>query len=444
MASWDFAEIHSAQPAIIVNPKTESEIIEALDKYPNYRICLAGGQYSHGGQTLLDQSLTLDFKSFNQIIGFDYRNRLITVQSGITWNKIINFLDQYNLSVSEMQSYSNFTVGGSIGVNCHGRGMLYGTLADSIVELRLLTVDGKIYVASLQKYPDLFRSVIGGYGGIAIILEATLKCTDNYPIERRVNLMPYQSFRNFSKTFDDPDLVFYNSNIYPTKPETIVNICWFKTNRKLTTLDRVQVQNSTNYLKMLAEQFLRRTEFVKYLRAYFEPRLLSNPSIVWRNYEMTNDVTQLQPLFKYPTTTILQEYFVAPDRLIDFLTYFWSLMKSFGVNILNVSLRYVKSTNIPILNYAPEDRMAIVLYINIGNNQESIAYAKIWTQLLIQMAINFSGSYYLPYLPFATLKQFQLAYKDSDAYLKIKRKYDPTNRLSSHFLETYLCHKEIK
>ena len=53
----------------------------------------------------------------------------ITVQAGATWEKLINYLDKFNLSVSEMQSYYNFTVGGSISVNCHGRGLLYGTLA---------------------------------------------------------------------------------------------------------------------------------------------------------------------------------------------------------------------------------------------------------------------------------------------------------------------------
>ena len=101
-----------------------------------------------------------------------------------------------------------------------------------------------------------------------------------------------------------------------------------------------------------------------------------------RNYEIASDVNQLQPLMRYPTTSILQEYFVPIKCISLFLDYFWSVIDNYQVNLLNVSLRYVKKTDIPVLNYAPDDRIAIVLYFNIGNNSWSINYAKKWTILI--------------------------------------------------------------
>jgi len=74
-----------------------------------------------GGQTSFTDSMHLDLSQFNQILNFDRENKLITVQTGISWRKVIEFIDQYDLSVMVMQSYADFTVGGSLSVNAHGR-----------------------------------------------------------------------------------------------------------------------------------------------------------------------------------------------------------------------------------------------------------------------------------------------------------------------------------
>ena len=438
---WDFARIHSAQPTLIFSPTSEDEIVKIVKSHPLHKICLSGGQYSHGGQTLLDNCVSLNLKNFNNITNFDFKKKLITTQSGATWRKLIEYLDPLNLSISEMQSYCNFTVGGSIGVNCHGRGMLYGTIADSIVKMKLLTMSGQIIVASRcqSQTRDLFRAVIGGYGGIAIILEATFLVTDNYPIERQILTCKSVDLIKFYKSLvNHPQLVFYNGNIYPTNEDTIVNICWFRSKKPLTIPDRLQKNNTTHVTSMISEQALRQSWLVKFMRARLEPYWLKNPLVVWRNYELTYDVNSLQPLTKVATTTILQEYFVPINSINKFLDYFWNIMNMYMVNLLNVSLRYVMGTKISILNYAPNDRIAVVLYINIGNNQWCLDYAKDWSQKLIQKAIDLSGSYYLPYLPFATKHQFKTAYKGYEKYLEIKNKYDPLNRLSSQFLEKYI------
>jgi len=194
---WDFAKIHSAIPDMIYTPHTIPEIIKIIKAYPNHKICIAGSKYSHGGQTLLDDSLYLDFSQFNKIVNFDYDNKLITVQAGATWEQIINYLDQFDLSVSEMQSYYNFSVGGSISVNCHGRGLLYGTVGDSVESLVVLTSQGKLILTDRKRHPELFKAVIGGYGGIAIIILATLKITENFPLERKIITIEKQSLDKF-------------------------------------------------------------------------------------------------------------------------------------------------------------------------------------------------------------------------------------------------------
>ena len=135
---YDFAEIKSAVPHVIVKPKNYEELLTAVETYP-YPISIAGGKYSHGGHTMSDGCLYLDLSELKHVhIHKDMK--AVTVQAGCTWYDLIQQLDPYDLSVAEMQSYANFSVGGSISVNCHGRGLQYGTIADTILKMKVLSL----------------------------------------------------------------------------------------------------------------------------------------------------------------------------------------------------------------------------------------------------------------------------------------------------------------
>lgn len=434
---WDFAKIHSSKPFLKFYPENYNQLAMILKQYPEHQVSIAGTKFSHGGQTMKDNAIYLDLSNLNKILYLN-KNR-ITVQSGITWNKIIESIDKYDLSVSEMQSYSNFSVGGSISVNCHGRGMEYGTIADTIISLKIMTAEGNI----IKCYPSdlLFKGVVGGYGGLGIILEAELKLSSNYNIKRVVEINNTANLsNNFNKILkSNKDIVFYNGNIYPKNEEKLINVYYVKTDESITNEDRIQKHKKYYFNKMILEQILRRTHSLKYLRSIFEPKIMEkNNLVVKKNWEMTHDTNTLNVLIKYPTTSILQEYFIPIYNIDVFNSYFWNIINSHKVNLLNVSFRLVKKTFIPILNYAPDDRIAIVLYLNIPNNSRSIKNTKIWTQKLIDMSLTLDGSYYLPYLPLATKDQFKKAYPEWRSYLKIKEKYDPKNRFSNQFLDSYL------
>ena len=74
-----------------------------------------------GGQTASSRSTHIDMRMLNSVIDFSNENKIIKVQAGIRWCDIQKFIDPYNLSVKIMQTYANFTVGGALSVNCHGR-----------------------------------------------------------------------------------------------------------------------------------------------------------------------------------------------------------------------------------------------------------------------------------------------------------------------------------
>ena len=81
-----------------------------------------------------------------------------------------------------MQTYANFTVGGSLSVNVHGRYIHHGALIKSVKSIKVVLANGDLVNASRTENPDIFKAVIGGYGGIGVIVEATLGLDENVKI----------------------------------------------------------------------------------------------------------------------------------------------------------------------------------------------------------------------------------------------------------------------
>lgn len=143
------------------------------------KIAISGMQHSQGGQTYYPNAILLDMKQYNKIVEYKPRQKEITVQSGTTWNDIQQYIHKDGLALQVMQSQNIFTVGGSISVNVHGRDIRYGSLMDTVKSMRLLQADGSIIEISRTKHPELFSLVNGGYGLFGVILDVTLRLTDD-------------------------------------------------------------------------------------------------------------------------------------------------------------------------------------------------------------------------------------------------------------------------
>ena len=111
-----------------VAPRSVGEISRLVREHHG-PICIGGARHSQGGQIATDGCLFLDMRAMNRVLAFDPQARRITVEAGITWRGIQEAIDPHGLSVKVMQTYANFTVGGSLSVNAHGRYVGQGALA---------------------------------------------------------------------------------------------------------------------------------------------------------------------------------------------------------------------------------------------------------------------------------------------------------------------------
>src|SRR5439155_1269586 len=95
----------------------------------------------------------------------------------------------------------DFTVGGSISVNCHGWQPESPPIADTVQAFVLLRADGSIVECRRDRESDheLFSAVCGGYGLFGIILQVELRVVSN-------QLYKAQEFaataRNYAERYD--------------------------------------------------------------------------------------------------------------------------------------------------------------------------------------------------------------------------------------------------
>lgn len=162
----DVTQLNPIVVSRVIAPTTTAEIVEAIRKWQG-SISVGGALHSMGGQTAAENSLHIDMRAFDRIIDFAPSQKTITVQAGARWRQIQERIDPANLSVKIMQTYANFTVGGSLSVNAHGRYVGQGPLIRSVKSLQVVLADGSLVEASPTHNSEVFYGVIGGYGGLA-------------------------------------------------------------------------------------------------------------------------------------------------------------------------------------------------------------------------------------------------------------------------------------
>lgn len=191
----DYSGIDRVSVADELRPLTTGDISNAIKAWHG-SISVGGGRYSMGGQVAFPDSLHLDMRQMNRVVGFNPDERVIRVQSGITWRDIHDVIDPKDLSVSIMQSFSNFTVGGSVSVNCHGRYLGKGPLVNSVRALQVVMANGE--VQELKPDDELFRGIFGGYGGLGVITEVELDLDRNTRMRRIVQKTQLEEYPHHS------------------------------------------------------------------------------------------------------------------------------------------------------------------------------------------------------------------------------------------------------
>ena len=434
-----FAQLASTSVQQTIQPIQEAEISRAVADFKG-KISIGGARYSMGGQTALEDSLHIDMRQYNKVIHLSLADKTITVQSGITWRALQEYIDPYNLSVNIMQTYTNFTVGGSLSVNVHGRYVGATPIIGSVRSIKLALADGQIVTASPTENAELFYGAIGGYGALGVISEATLQLTDNTRLKRFDKTLPLAGYKTYflENIQHDHTAVFHNATIYPDDYKTVRAITFKTTQEPASIKQRLQPMGTDYHKQQWLLDLVAHAKFGKKLRqAVLDPlRYRGNP-VVWRNYEASYNTDEIKPLDTAQTAYVLQEYFVPVAQFEQFYPQLISILKSNHVNVLNISIRHTLQDPGSLLAWARQDVFSFVIFYEQRKTEAESDKVKQWTQQLIDIVLACNGTFYLPYQIHATPAQFVKGYPNVSEFFRLKKQVDPGNKFSNKLWQSY-------
>ena len=167
-----------------VRSRADVQRVLALARAAGRTVSMRGACHTMGGQTLTPGGIVIDMGKLAHM-ELDRDSGLLIVGPGTLWSDVLLYLNQYGRSPRTMQSYSTFSVGGSISVNAHGI-TSDCCMAECVVSLELVGWDGRVHTcgrdAATAEGRALFGAVIGGYGMFGVMTSVTLKTSVNTPL----------------------------------------------------------------------------------------------------------------------------------------------------------------------------------------------------------------------------------------------------------------------
>jgi len=426
----------------------KSELIAAISqldslmihaKNNNHSISIVGKKHSMGGQTMFQNGVYLSLENINHL-ELDHDKDILTIGSGSTWIDAIYYLNQYKKSVHVMQSFSDFSIGGSISVNAHGWHPGAGPVGNTIVELLVYTPNQGIMKCSPNMNEELFSLVIGGYGLFGIILEAKIKVIDNVDLKYSLHIMDAEKYidhyrKNISEN-TKVNLVYGRLNVSPDDflNEATLNVY------EVASLDPIKsnLKYKPNEFKRTVFRSSVRSTYGKNLRWFLEKNVnpILNKDLNTRN-AVLDDRSDLIKNKHQESVDILHEYFIPDINVNSFIEGLKKILPDDTVDLLNITIREVALDRVSKMPYARENVFGFVMLFNQKKTKKEEESMVRITQELIDLTHKLNGVYYLPYRLHATIEQFHQQYPMATKAFELKTKYDSHGILNNNLFDKY-------
>lgn len=406
-------------------------------------VAIAGARHSMGGHTISPGGIVLDMLPFHNM-ELDAERRTLRVGAGARWSEVIPYLDARGFSVAVMQSNNDFSVGGSISVNCHGWQANFPPIAYTVESLRLMKADGAIVRCSRDENAELFSLVLGGYGLFGIILDVELRVVPNERYRPEIEVLRAEQYvSGFAEKVTgaaDAGLAYGRLCVVPGKGTFLREAILTIFRRAPCRKEEMPALRSPGYRGLRRQVYRAQigSDTGKEVRWRAEKTLsgLISKSFFSRN-QLLNEEAEVYRETNADRTDILHEYFIPPHRVAAFLEQARAIIPKHHGDLLNVTIRNVLEDKDAFLRYADREMFAFVMLFSQLRTPEAEGQMEAMTQELIDAALESEGRFYLPYRLHATTAQFHKAYRQASAFFDQKRGYDPDELFRNQFYAKY-------
>ena len=196
------AVLNDAQSALnptrvsrVERPGRPDEVGRIIGKagFEDATISIAGARHSMGGQQFRTDSVHLDMRGMDRILGLDEERGIVDVEAGASWTTLIDALLERQAAaprqwgIRQKQTGADvLTIGGAVASNIHGRGLTQAPIVTDIESFTLIDSQGTARLVSRQTDAVLFSLVIGGYGLFGVVTSVRLRLAPRTILRRDV------------------------------------------------------------------------------------------------------------------------------------------------------------------------------------------------------------------------------------------------------------------
>jgi cytokinin dehydrogenase len=172
----DFGHLVRKRPRAVLKPASAGDIAEAVRWAGSQGLTVAarGKGHSTYGRAMVDGGIVIDMRTMRKVHRVE--SDCVVVEAGATWEEVLDATLPRGLAPPVLTNYLGLSVGGTLAVGgIGGSTSRHGMQTDSVVELDVVTGDGRELTCSAEINPDLFNAARAGLGQCAIITRATLR-----------------------------------------------------------------------------------------------------------------------------------------------------------------------------------------------------------------------------------------------------------------------------
>jgi cytokinin dehydrogenase len=195
----NYGRIFKWTPRFIVYPGSARDIVTlvALCRKNRWSLTTRGAAHSQSQLAINQDGVLLEMQAMNRIGEVDERNLTVDVEPGVIWRDLVRHLAARHLVPPVLTNNLGVTVGGTLSMAGIGvASFRYGSQGDNVVELDVVTGDGRTVTCSPETDDELFWAVIAGVGAFGVITRARLKLRRMKAMTRTYYLL-YDDLRTF-------------------------------------------------------------------------------------------------------------------------------------------------------------------------------------------------------------------------------------------------------
>ena len=433
------ARLNPCRPARVLRPAdpvaATNAVREAIRR--DRPLVAMGARHAMGGQQFLDDGVLLDTSRLAGVESFDRERGLLTVLAGTRWPLLLAWLERSQRAAAspwtirqKQTGGDDFSIGGSISANIHGRGLHFAPFVDDVEWIDVVDPQGRSLRASRDINPELFARVVGGYGMFGLVVRACLRLVADCTLRRRVSM---RRIAGLMHAFEDEiaEGCSHGDFQFAVDPEGDdfldlgILSCYLPVEDASDPAPASMGNDGFRRLLLLAHTHKRRA-FEEYARFYLASdgqryRLAAQHAGVY----LDGYHDAVDRACGHLGSEMISELYVPRDALADFMRAAADGLRRDRADVIYGTIRLVEADTTTCLPWARSAWACVVFNLHVRHDAQGIVDARRAFRRLIDLALERNGSFYLTYHRWATPEQVEAGHPRFREFLAAKRRLDP-------------------